>query len=73
MAAKQKQVEPELIIHVSPRGVSRVRIPFRTLAEEKAGLELQEKCSVIINLLNEVAAGRPSEIAPPQLEPSSKP
>lgn len=50
-----KAIDPVLIITVTQFGVSDTKILYRTLAEEKAGRELQAKCSTIISLLSEVA------------------
>ena len=54
---KVKALQPELIIHVSPRGVEKIRIPFRTIAEQSAGEELQKRCSSAIMLLSKAARG----------------
>ena len=44
--------EPELIITVTPRGVTRIGIPYSNLAEERAGRALQERCATLISLLS---------------------
>jgi hypothetical protein len=62
--SSRKKFEPELIIHVTRFGVVKVRIPYTTLSEEKAGRELQARCSTIISLLSEVARGTAIESKP---------
>jgi hypothetical protein len=50
-------VEPTLILTVTQYGVSKITIPYRTLAEEKAGRDLQARCASIIHLLSRAARG----------------
>jgi hypothetical protein len=49
--------QPLLIIYVTPTGVVKVKIPFRNLSEERAGRELEARCSPIIALLSRAARG----------------
>ena len=66
MKAQSKTAEPTVIITLTRFGVSRITIPYRTLAEEAAGQELQKKCSAIIDLLSKVARGTAQPIEPLQ-------
>lgn len=51
------KIEPELIIHVTRHGVTKVRIPYDDLASERAGRQLEERCAAIIALLSRAASG----------------
>lgn len=64
MNKKKKPLEPTLHIEVTKYGVSKIKIAYRTLAEEEAARLLQQKCAVVISLLSEVARGTASEIKP---------
>jgi hypothetical protein len=57
MKTNSKSVEPTLILTVTQYGVSKITIPYRTQAEEKAGRELQARCASIIHLLSRAARG----------------
>ena len=61
--------QPLLIIYVTPAGVAKVKIPFRNLSEERAGRELEARCSPIIALLSRAARGNAQELIP--LNPST--
>jgi hypothetical protein len=65
--------QPTLILTVTQHGVSKITIPYRTLAEEAAGRKLQERCSAIIQLLSQVARGItvPTPSLPIELPPAT--
>lgn len=54
---KDKKFTPELIIRVTPNGVSEIRVPFRTLADQRIGDELRERCAPVVAILDEIARG----------------
>lgn len=64
MSKQSKIAEPTVLITLTRFGVSKITIPYRTLAEEAAGQALQQKCSAIIDLLSKVARGAAQPIEP---------
>ena len=65
------QNEPELIIHVTDRGVTKVRIPFDTLADQRAGEELRRRCAPVIASLSQIARESAGEPTSPEVIQSS--
>lgn len=45
------------VIEVSDFGVERVRIPYKTLADQSVARELHARCEASIKLLDEVVRG----------------
>lgn len=64
MTTKSKEARPLLIIYVTPRGVVKTLVPYKTLAQERAGRDLEARCAPIIALLSECARRTAESIAP---------
>jgi hypothetical protein len=65
--------QPLLIVYVTSAGVVKVKIPYRNLAEERAGRELEQRCAPIISLLSRAARGNQQEIIPLNLSTLAEP